>query len=73
MELRAMLHSDSMRVTIQTSNGKVWAAIHEAGEPPYMRSLAVVLSYDKPAELAAWQALSAALAAQDATAESETV
>ena len=73
MQLDAMLHSKSMRVTIQTGGKSIWASIHEAGERPHTRSLAVALSYDKPAELAAWQALSDALAAQDATAEAEAV
>lgn len=69
MELDAMLHSKNMRVTIKRAGTSVWAAIHEAGQPYYARVLSIALSDEKPAELAAWQALSAALAAQDVKEE----
>lgn len=69
MELTAMLHSDNMRVTIQRGGTSVWASIHEAGQPTHTRALSIALSDLRPAELAAWQALSDALAAQDVVEE----
>ncbi len=69
MELNATLYSDNMRVTIKRAGTSVWAAIHEAGQPYYTRALTIALSDEKPAEIAAWEALSAALAAQDVKEE----
>ena len=67
MALEAGFHSDNMRVTIRRSiDGRgVWANIHEKGAHTHMAPLVIYLSHNKPAELAAWQALSEALAAQD--------
>ena len=71
MAVSADFHSDNMRVTIQRSASgmTVWAALHEKGARPHMSPLTIYLSERKPAELAAWEALAAALAAQDVPAE----
>lgn len=71
MALEAGFHSDNMRVTINRSASgmTVWASLHEKDKPAHMSPLTIYLSDRKPAELAAWQALSDALAAQDVVEE----
>jgi hypothetical protein len=71
MKLSGILYSDNMRVSIESHGSSIFAWIHEANKPPYAHNLTIVLNSDRPAELAAWEALAAALAAQDVPAEEE--
>lgn len=73
MKAEVNIHSENMRVTIASNREgtTLWASIHEREHPAYMAPLTIFLSYERPAELAAWEALAAALAAQDVPATEE--